>query len=110
MPSGIYVKPNQLSIMKNINFEGKICLFSDLIDDGTPVDAIEIQPVRYFDINGDKDQVEPCEEGQEDFWSVYIHIPDNGVECIADVDSKQTAILLRDAIVKISNAWIKESD
>lgn len=51
-----------------------------------PISHVEIQPVRQYD-----DYCEPCNYGDEDFWSVYVrYVPSNndkafgGLDCIAD--------------------------
>jgi len=56
-------------------------------------DAYEIQPChRYFDIDEpDIAFVEPCEPYQADFWTVYGHIPGEGVQAIGDFDTREHA-------------------
>lgn len=56
-------------------------------------DAYEIQPChRYFDIDEpDISFVEPCETYEADFWTVYGHIPGEGVQAIGDFDTREHA-------------------
>jgi hypothetical protein len=56
-------------------------------------DAYEIQPChRYFDIDEpDIAFVEPCEPYVADFWTVYGHIPGEGVQAIGDFDTSEHA-------------------
>jgi hypothetical protein len=56
-------------------------------------DDYEIQPSRrYFDADEpDKTFVEPCEPFEADFWTVYGHIPGEGVQAIGDFDTRQHA-------------------
>lgn len=55
-------------------------------------DALEVDPVKVLGKTVDGEEVcEQVEEGQEDFWSVYVHLVSGGLECIADVETKQQA-------------------
>ena len=56
-------------------------------------DAYEIQPChRYFDIDEpDLAFVEQCETYEADFWTVYGHIPGEGVQAIGDFDTREHA-------------------
>jgi hypothetical protein len=56
-------------------------------------DAYEIQPChRYFDIDEpDIAFVEPCEPYEADFWTVYGHIPGEGVQAIGDFETREHA-------------------
>lgn len=51
-------------------------------------DDIEVNPVW----DDGKGNCEVCDEGQEHFWSVYLHSAGGGVQCIADLPTKQQAI------------------
>jgi hypothetical protein len=90
--------------IRTIEFMGGINLFSDLIN-STPIDNIEVAPVCY--INEDSSELEVCEPDEADLWSVYVHFPENGVECIADCESEEVANHLRDTILKIARAFVK---
>lgn len=57
-------------------------------------DEIEIQPVKELG-NG---VCETVNEGDEDFWSVYLHQLNGGVKCVADLKSKQQAKKLAELI------------
>lgn len=54
--------------------------------------AIEIHPCRLIDQNS----IEQCEDHQADFWSVYIHLSEGGLECIADFSTEELAIQFND--------------
>ena len=56
-------------------------------------DAYEIQPCRRY-IDVDEPQVafiEPCEPFEADFWTLYGHIPGEGVQAIGDFDTRHHA-------------------
>lgn len=56
-------------------------------------DDYEIQPCRRY-IDMDEPQVsfvEPCEPSEADFWTLYGHIPGEGVQAIGDFDTRQHA-------------------
>jgi hypothetical protein len=62
-------------------------------------DNIEIQPVKEIA----KGIYETTEEGDEDFWCVYLHQLGGGVKCIADVRSKKDAEKLANLILNAAN-------
>jgi len=56
-------------------------------------DDYEIQPCRRY-IDMDEPQVsfvEPCEPSEADFWTLYGHIPGEGVQAIGDFDTREHA-------------------
>ena len=56
-------------------------------------DDYEILPCRRY-IDMDEPQVsfvEPCEPPEADFWTLYGHIPGEGVEATGDFDTRQHA-------------------
>lgn len=57
-------------------------------------DAVEINPLKKVTAHEDGSSiVEVCEEGEEDFWSVYLHYESGGVECVEDLPTKEKAEL-----------------
>jgi hypothetical protein len=56
-------------------------------------DNYEIQPCRrYIDAEEpDRTFVEPCAAFEADFWTVYGHIPGEGVQAIGDFDTREHA-------------------
>ncbi len=64
-------------------------------------DAFEVHPVKKVD-GGDSpyDCFEQCEENDPELyaWAVYGHVPDKGLECLADCPSKETAELVKTAL------------
>jgi hypothetical protein len=56
-------------------------------------DDYEIQPCRrYMDIDEPHlSFVEPCEPSQADFWTLYGHLPGEGIQTIGDFDTRQHA-------------------
>lgn len=60
----------------------------------TKWDSIEVHPV-WDDGNGN---CEPCEEGEESFWSVYLHQVEGGILCIADLPTKELSLQLAELI------------
>jgi hypothetical protein len=57
-------------------------------------DDIEVHPVKDFN-NG---TAEVCEEGEENYWSVYVHNVEGGIICVADVPDKVQGYRLRKLI------------
>jgi hypothetical protein len=59
----------------------------------TRFDAYEIQPCRRYREADEPDRafVEPCEPFEADFWTVYGHIPGEGVQAIGDFDTREHA-------------------
>ncbi len=62
-------------------------------------DDIEILPIKEFN-NGICEEVK---EGEEDFWSIYLHQLNGGLECIADLKTKKEAEKLAELIENASN-------
>lgn len=64
--------------------------------DLTLYDAVEMNPVRREGENG----LEMCEETDPDIamWSVYLHLKEGGVECVADCAAKDDALLVACAL------------
>jgi hypothetical protein len=50
------------------------------------------------DKTGDEEIVETCKPSQADFWSVYLHDVEGGIFCIADCETKNEALVLRDLL------------
>ena len=63
----------------------------------TEWDDIEVSPVLEEDGN-----CEVCEEGEETFWSVYLHQVTGGVQCVADLPTKELAYALASLIQESS--------
>ena len=59
----------------------------------TRFDGYEIQPCRRYREPDEPDRafVEPCESFEADFWTVYGHIPGEGVQAIGDFDTREHA-------------------
>lgn len=68
--------------------------------DKTKWDDVEIKPVWCRD----DEAAEPCDEGKESFWSVYLHQVSGGVQCIADFPSKIEAVYFSNLILNISKS------
>jgi hypothetical protein len=66
----------------------------------TKWDAVEVHPV-WQDENGNCDVVD---EGNETFWSVYLHQVQGGVLCVADLPTKELALKLAELIENCANA------
>jgi len=63
---------------------------------GKYYDDIEIHPI--IEENGVCDR---CKEGEESYWSVYLHIRNEGIECIADLKTKRQANEFASLIAKL---------
>lgn len=66
-------------------------------------DSVEINPV--FDDG--KMSIDVVDEGNETYWSVYLHQIEGGVQCIADVDTKEQAFALKDLIETLIKSYKK---
>lgn len=51
-------------------------------------DEIEINPI----VENENGYCEVVDEGEELFWSVYLHQLNGGVKCIADLPTKEDAL------------------
>lgn len=69
----------------------------DGINDVPEWHGVEVHPVRMYD-EDNKVWCEPCEEGEETFWSVYLRIVEGGVTCIADFPEKEQAVNLSELL------------
>jgi hypothetical protein len=65
-----------------------------------PISHVEIQPVKEYD-----DYCEPCNVGDEDFWSVYVRYDPSkndkhfgGVDCIADCSDFDAAVRIANLV------------
>lgn len=54
-----------------------------------------------------KGNCEPCDEGQESFWSVYVHNISGGMQCIADLPTKELAYKLSELIENLVKSHSK---
>jgi hypothetical protein len=54
----------------------------------TKWDEIEIHPI----IEDENGYCEVINEGQESFWSVYLHQTNGGLRCVADLPTKNDAL------------------
>lgn len=67
----------------------------------TPWDKLEVSPVIEYD-----GVCEITDEGNESFWSIYLHQIEGGAKCVADVSCKRQAILLAKLISNCANTRI----
>lgn len=56
-----------------------------------PYDAFEYHPCHTHFL-GEKEIVEQCMSEEADFWSVYIHLKQGGLSCIADLCTEQDCV------------------
>lgn len=54
-------------------------------------DGLEVHPVRDYHQSGEQTWCEPCEPHEAQFWSVYGHLSEGGVECIEDFETEEQA-------------------
>lgn len=65
-------------------------------------DGLEIHPVRnLYSPEDDKIWCEPCEPGEAEFWSVYGHSVDGGIECFEDFDTDKEACTFATTLLAI---------
>lgn len=74
--------------------------FMQIID--KPINGFDLHPCHTVFI-GDKAVVETCEESEAEFWSVYAHLKEGGLECIADFEFKSTAEFFYEFVNSIKN-------
>jgi hypothetical protein len=88
-------------MVNKLEFRSRVTLYSLLIDkDGIWTD-IEIDPVRNVDGGAEQTYWEVCDEEGAEMWSVYRRLEEGGCECIADCDTKESAITVRDFILNL---------
>lgn len=68
-------------------------------------DATEVDPVRQVMVDGKVIACEVCNEGEEEFWSVYLHQREGGVQCVADVPTKKQAEDLAELIESAAESY-----
>lgn len=61
-----------------------------------PFDCLEVHPCMYIDDT--KVEVEQCEPSEAHFWSVYVHLVEGGLYCIADCPTEDATNSLKDLI------------
>ncbi|HEY1025326.1 MAG TPA: hypothetical protein VGE26_09200 [Sphingobacteriaceae bacterium] len=89
-----------------MDFKSKVTLYTDLIDAYQPFDAVEVHPVARITDN----EFEPCEESEADLFAVYIHLPEEGLQCIADCDTRETAEALKDLLDITGRMFVVENE
>jgi hypothetical protein len=62
-------------------------------------DYLEILPMKELE----NEFYEEVEEGQENFWSIYLHQLSGELECLADLKTKEEAVKLKKMIENTSN-------
>jgi hypothetical protein len=73
-----------------------------IVRDPEEYDAVEVHPVAREVIDG----VECFEQCDRDFpdihyWSVYLHMKEGGISCIADCPTEEVANFIADAVEKV---------
>lgn len=68
-------------------------------------DNVEVSPVYWYKEN---DFCEVCEESEATFFSVYLHQIEGGVQCIADLPTRELAEQLAELIENACNSFVKE--
>ena len=65
-------------------------------------DGLELAPVAEYE---DKDGVKYCERVDDpsdaQFWSVYGHLPEGGVQCLEDYDTEQEASAFAEQLLSL---------
>ncbi len=71
-------------------------------------DRVEIHPVVYLPEH--HDCFEPCEDNDPDLycWSVYLHQIKGGIQCIADLPTRELAEQLAKLIKNASKSKVKK--
>lgn len=59
-------------------------------------DEIEIHPI----VEVENGFCEVVDEGEESFWSVYLHQVNGGVRCIADLPTKNDALKFKQLLIE----------
>jgi len=62
-------------------------------------DGVEMHPVAREVIDG-KEYFEQCDRDYPDihYWSVYLHMVEGGISCIADCPDEETALFVERAV------------
>ena len=86
-------------VIQGLKVEFSNMLDINFLDDLTveAFDKIEVWPVADL---GDG-QCETCEPEHADFYSVYVHLVEGGIQCIADLPTKKLADSLANLIEKL---------
>lgn len=87
-----FAKKNSLQYLKFIQEEAE-----------TKRDEIEINPI-VEDENG---YCEVVNEGEELFWTVYLHQLNGGVKCITDLPTKEDAVKFSQLINSLTKSRIR---
>lgn len=84
----------------------KIDLFLPSLKLGQEFDAFELQPVKKVgEVAEGSEAWEVCEEDDAEMWSVYIHVPGEGLQCIADCETKESAEKLYDLLILLCDKY-----
>lgn len=64
--------------------------------------AVEVHPVAREVING-KEYFEQCDRDYPDifYWSVYLHLIEGGIQCVADCPTEEVADLVAAGLEKM---------
>ncbi|MFZ1806394.1 MAG: hypothetical protein WAU36_04185 [Cyclobacteriaceae bacterium] len=71
-----------------------------------PFNAIEIHPCKLID----EHNVQQCEPQEAQIWSLYIHLCQGGLECIADFASEDLANNFRNFLNSFKTLYTSESE
>ena len=68
--------------------------------DLTEYDAVEMHPVAREILADGMELFEQCERDSPDLhcWSVYLHMKEGGISCIADCPNEETALFIAGAV------------
>lgn len=82
-------------------------IFDKSIEPGSkPLDAIEVHGCMLVD-NG---AVEQTSDEFAQFYSVYAHLRDGGLVCVADCSTRDAANALKDLLYKVADHWYREPE
>ena len=86
-----------IKIGKNLNIEVP-----------TPCPAwnnIEVHPVKEFKKGTKNAFCEQCEPKEADFWSVFLHLTEGGLLCVADLPTEELANDLEQLLMLTQKAY-----
>jgi|SRR4051812_833671 hypothetical protein len=93
------------TILSEREFDISLCVMPD---EGTPFDTIEIHPCMVVGMIDSVEMIEECDEDKAEFWGIYVHIPEHGLECIADAATKQTAEALKTLLLTVGKNLMRD--
>lgn len=89
-------------------FDSKVTLYNLVIS--SPFDDTEVHPLaNASEVEGDTTWVIVDDEAETEMWGVYVHT-EQGIECVADCNTRETAEALADMLLKAGRFFTEKFD